>query len=144
MYVKVEGATDTSSNRTNKPATNGDIDSGAGRLAASPSDSGSPELTLASPAFRLHVRQCLPAVMAGRGMEARLSREARDVPRRRVRRRVRHPPAEFQGSIERAVGMHGNPYRRLDPRASTRKTSCKLAHTFSVNYALYFGADKGH
>jgi hypothetical protein len=44
MYLKVVDAKDPSTYRTAAPATNDNIDSGAGRLAASPSDTGATTL----------------------------------------------------------------------------------------------------
>ncbi|HUR79388.1 MAG TPA: hypothetical protein VM733_01385 [Thermoanaerobaculia bacterium] len=51
----------------------------------------------------------------------------------------------FVGSIERAVGMHGNPYRGLDPWVFNGENLVhELAHTFNVNSILYYGTDFGH
>ena len=49
------------------------------------------------------------------------------------------------GSIERAVNMHGNPYRRLNPWVFNGENLVhELVHTFSANWVFYFGTDFGH
>jgi hypothetical protein len=48
-------------------------------------------------------------------------------------------------SIERAVGMHGNPYRGLNPWIFNGENLVhELAHTFNVNSTYYYGTDFGH
>lgn len=49
------------------------------------------------------------------------------------------------GAIERAVGMHGNPYRGVDAwRFSGENLVHELAHTFNVNSVVYYSSDFGH
>lgn len=51
----------------------------------------------------------------------------------------------WAGGIERAVGMHGNPYQGVDAWSFNAENLIhELAHSFNVNSVVYYGSDYGH